>query len=207
MERSWEERREFFRVDGEVLLRYREVSEEEREAILKQTSAQQLAFFEEPPLNKGPNVESHPEAQIHPERLFDEQVLKRLNQIEEKLNVIMNKLIAPVVPKDEFAVEPCLVNISGSGMRFPTRERFEIGTWLEVVVVLPVIPDRYMRLLGQVVHTMPTLVDGGQDFNTAIKFESILEDDREQIIRYTFLQQAQRIRYRRNERGEALSTT
>jgi hypothetical protein len=188
---AWQERRSFFRVEGRVYLNYRKVAEEEKEDLLNEMHAQEIVFA-------GGSLEAGGQD-------IEDPVLQcldiRLQRIEEKLDLLLGRSdYRRGVEKKDLSLTPCVVSISGSGMRFPTRERFKAGDLLEVMVMLPIMPDHFIRLLGEVVHTLKRMDRKGANeipYDTAVKFVSVLEEDQERIVRFTFLRQTQEIRARR----------
>jgi hypothetical protein len=142
---AWQERRSFFRVEGRVYLNYRKVAEEEKEDLLNEMHAQEIVFAGGSREAGGQDIE--------------DPVLQcldiRLQRIEEKLDLLLGRSdYRRGVEKKDLSLTPCVVSISGSGIRFPTRERFKAGDLLEVMVMLPIMPDHFIRLLGEVVHTL-----------------------------------------------------
>jgi hypothetical protein len=188
---AWQERRSFFRVEGRVYLNYRKVAEEEKEDLLNEMHAQEIVFA-------GGSLEAGGQD-------IEDPVLQcldiRLQRIEEKLDLLLGRSdYRRGVEKKDLSLTPCVVSISGSGIRFPTRERFKAGDLLEVMVMLPIMPDHFIRLLGEVVHTLKRMDRKGANeipYDTAVKFVSVLEEDQERIVRFTFLRQTQEIRARR----------
>jgi hypothetical protein len=188
---AWQERRSFFRVEGRVYLNYRKVAEEEKEDLLNEMHAQEIVFAGGSREAGGQDIE--------------DPVLQcldiRLQRIEEKLDLLLGRSdYRRGVEKKDLSLTPCVVSISGSGIRFPTRERFKAGDLLEVMVMLPIMPDHFIRLLGEVVHTLKRMDRKGANeipYDTAVKFVSVLEEDQERIVRFTFLRQTQEIRARR----------
>jgi hypothetical protein len=176
-----EERREFFRVDGRVHVYYRKISEQERQDLLDQKRGK-----ERPPVDRDPGGGEKDLALGDTSPFQDlqlEELRGCLQRLEEKLDLIIQQVISHRRDDEDVHFEPCFVNISGSGMRLPTRERFEVGDCLEIRVLLPIMPNKPIRLLGEVVP-----------FDTGVKFISLLEEDRERIVQYTFHQQAREIR-------------
>jgi c-di-GMP-binding flagellar brake protein YcgR len=192
-----EERREFFRVDGRVHVYYRKISEQERQDLLDQKRGK-----ERPPVDRDPGGGEKDLALGDTSPFQDlqlEELRGCLQRLEEKLDLIIQQVISHRRDDEDVHFEPCFVNISGSGMRLPTRERFEVGDCLEIRVLLPIMPNKPIRLLGEVVHIMETSERVCQigkkfPFDTGVKFISLLEEDRERIVQYTFHQQAREIR-------------
>lgn len=205
-----EERRAFFRVDGRVELKYRKLSPEERDEILDKIlggdfSREPPPF---PPSSPGTDLVVQERADV-PEDGPLASIYERLLRIEEKLDALLSLLNSDYVesfsqgPSPLSLEEPsgiCVVNISGGGMRFPAKDPMEVGDYVDLLVTLPILPSHPIRLLGQVVHVRPIRDAVCESrYEVAIRFDALLEEDRERIIRYTFFQQAKAIR--KSKRG------
>jgi len=199
-------------VDGRVELRYRRLSPEEREEILDQIIGGDFSNIASVPpflLSTHPVVEEPGEV---PKEGLLASLYARLMRIEEKLDALLSLLnnrygndssMCSTPPSEEVS-ETCVVNISGGGMRFPTQDPLKVGDYLDVILTLPILPDHPIRLLGQVVHVRPlkdTLYHEMHSplYGVAIRFDALLEEDRERIIRYTFFQQSKAIRKSKGE--------
>lgn len=184
------ERREFFRVDGRVRLHYRRVEEPENRSGEGESVGP--GDMEAP---KGcENVAASHSDGCSPEELL-RALSNRVARMEAKLDALW-RFFANRWPPEELQLTPCLVNISGCGMRFPTSERFQVGDRLEVTLELPVMPHNLLRLTGEVVHVLEPEGDGSPDgpFQTAIRFLSSSDTEREHIVRYTMKRQYEDIR-------------
>jgi len=86
------------------------------------------------------------------------------------------------------------VNISGSGIRFPSSRKFEVGNVLILRLILrPFIP---IQAIAKVLRVRHVFQGGEQRFETAAEFTKIADDDREALIRHILRTQAalQRLR-------------
>ena len=91
------------------------------------------------------------------------------------------------------------VNLSGSGVRFITEKQFPAESFLVLRLILrPFIP---IQAIGKVLRTIEVEVkDGGAtQFETAVEFIEIAEDDREAIIRHILRSQVTVQRQRQNQ--------
>jgi c-di-GMP-binding flagellar brake protein YcgR len=178
------ERREFFRVEGRVRLHYRKIRSDSQE-LEPNDQLGQVSQAKSEDVER----ESLPLDQMPAEALLRE-ILKRIMAMEEKLDALWH-FFSTRWPAEELQLVPALVNISGCGMRFPTKEKFQVGDKLEVTLELPMSPGHLIRLCGEVVHILEP--DGRGPYQTAIKFMSVSESDRERIVRYTLDRQYQEI--------------
>jgi len=178
------EKREFFRVEGRVRLHYKKISSESQEL----EPHDQLGQVSQAKSQENER-ETLPLDQMPLDALLRE-ILKRIMAMEERLDALWN-FFSTRWPAEELQLLPALVNISGCGMSFPTKEKFQVGDKLEVTLELPMSPGHLIRLCGEVVHILEP--DGRGPYQTAIKFLSVSESDRERIVRYTLDRQYQEI--------------
>jgi hypothetical protein len=183
-----EERREFFRVEGDVLLSYHRIGEEVDQDTVGTKSPVPVG-------DRGAKAHAGPADVPALGGPCPCCVGLRMDRMEARLEAILSILSRPPF-REEADLAPCVVDISGSGMRFPTRERFQVGERLRVALLLPLSPRQVMRIAGVVVHVSPAAEECGSQapFRTAIRFDGIEEPDRERIIRYTLQRQADQIR-------------
>jgi hypothetical protein len=85
------------------------------------------------------------------------------------------------------------VNISGGGLSFDSSEKYNLGDLLEVKMVLPVNLSSTIHIYGEVVD-----VRAREDhFQTAVKFITIDDEIREQIVQFVFKTQRDLLRHKR----------
>ncbi|MEJ5377173.1 MAG: PilZ domain-containing protein [bacterium] len=181
------ERREYFRVEGLVRLHYRKVEDMgQGPATLEGSSAGQETQQQD--------ASECPRDSFSHEELSEKEILlellSKMASLEARLNW-MQEILSRKLPGPEVNLRPCFVNISGCGMRFPTRERFQVGDQVELSLEFPMTPNHIIRLVGEVVHVLET-GDGAQDpcsYQTAVRFVSLSDSDRDQIIRYSLQRQ------------------
>lgn len=93
------------------------------------------------------------------------------------------------------------VNISGSGLMYDSDIHFDLGEYLEIVIILPQIPPRIIIATSVVVRSEEICGVQGKKaaFRTALTFYDIDENDREAIIQYSIQKQMRDIRDRKNK--------
>ncbi len=96
------------------------------------------------------------------------------------------------------SIIPLAANISGGGMRIVAHQRFQVGEYVPLEIMLPV-PRRIVEAVGRVVFTTPNrAVPGDREcYNLALKFVFIDERDRDAIVTHISAIQLQRIRQMR----------
>ena len=192
------ERREFFRVKGEFLLHYRKITEEEHHRIISEIQKQQALLPAD--LSSEGNELKHAFSLLsEAEAVVFYDMHTRLIRIEDKLDKLMSKLAGDEEERDESVFfESRGLNISGSGIAMYTDECLKENDYLEITFVLPLIPTVSIRTLGSVVYSKEReeKEEHAQKglFETGVRFLTLLEKDREQIVRYAFQQQSQEIR-------------
>ena len=124
---------------------------------------------------------------IHP------KVLALLTDMNRKLD----RILAAFERKQNGQPQgPLPVNISGSGFRFTVRERIEAKALLAVRTVLPLSPPATIVFIGEVTRVRDK---GGGQFEIAVRFLAIDENDRDQIIHYTFRRMRESVRNRNRQ--------
>lgn len=90
---------------------------------------------------------------------------------------------------------PLAANISGGGMRIVARQRFEVGEYVPLEIMIPQ-PRKIVDAVGKVVFVTPNRGVPGEreSYNLAMKFVCIDERDRDSIVTHISTIQLQRIR-------------
>ena len=179
------DRRQFFRVDDEVYMDYRLVSDHERLRIAHEIragikSAGQLLH----------DLESNEELRALRMAVAqtDSTIADYLQVIEEKL-VILTRIVAGA---GIFGGEMkfCSVSLSGGGIAFAVTEPFALGTELEISLTLP--PRNHgIRALARV-GEVGQEESGG--YRVATEFTVIDGADRDLIIARVLARQAESLR-------------
>jgi c-di-GMP-binding flagellar brake protein YcgR len=78
------------------------------------------------------------------------------------------------------------VNISGSGIRFKTKERCNLGDFFAMRVEIPFRTKKVLKLLGEVVRMEPGDETG---YAVGLRFVDISRKDQDQIINFVFKRQ------------------
>ena len=94
------------------------------------------------------------------------------------------------------------VNLSASGMAFNAPEPTEIGTLLELKILLPFFTG--LILYAEVVACEKLLPKGGQApvFQTRVTFQHLRERERDVLIRHVIQRQSEYLRQQREQREE-----
>jgi hypothetical protein len=181
LKKIWAGKRSFFRVDDVFPIIYRKVNTD----APRRGSKSYSVFIEE---IAGLDM---PDESINP------QLWKLLINMNTKLGMILEQLQLESMGLTE--TEGIPVNISGSGMRFPSDLQFGTGDVLEVKMLLPTNPATGVLVHGNVVRTEK--LDGGA-YDISLFFVDLSDHVRDLIIQYTQMRQREIVRrYREQEQG------
>ncbi len=167
-----EQRRHFVRVDSDILVSSKEISE-----IPEFWGHTATLYLTSNEVNFSFNNDS-----IETEDMF-KLLYGALGTLNDSLNEIKASLNLEV---DMMKKQP--VNISGSGISYFRGTQLNEGTLVVVSMVLPLELPILVKAVGKVVNSPRKDAKSGKYF-TKITFELIHSDDRELIVRYTFKRQ------------------
>ncbi len=126
--------------------------------------------------------------------LEDQALAECMQVINAKLDAILKALSLQGEEMQAPQVSP--VNISGSGLRFYSSERFVVGDILEIKFLLPAQPDVLYYVYGHVVRSEPSSCDR---HNACVNFTVIDEDIRSKIVKFVFEKQREQLRKKRRQ--------
>ena len=173
--------RQYHRVDDLLPFLYRRVTAEDYELLTKKYISGTLCevgVSSLPPQLEQLYWELEEETSDREHLL---SILKYLYTLDMKLNHIINYLSGKQEDNLLFR-KPEKINISGSGARFMTDERFEKDELLEIRILLPGWPFTLVPALAEVVHVDPD--PDGKRWEIAVRFTAISEGCRDQLTRY-----------------------
>ena len=181
--------RSLLRVDAFIALEYKKISDEDyfkkRGKYIHGISHADDEYFLSPGSQTGELLEQQPA--IPPE------FMSEIRSIHRKLDFII-KLLEKSDTENIFSREPENINISGSGLKFHTCNKFKVGDYLEIKLVLPMFSNIIIEVIGRVVRVVEQTGTCDSKTETAAKFVAINEDDRELVIRYIFKRQRELLR-------------
>lgn len=82
------------------------------------------------------------------------------------------------------------LNISASGMRFHSKEKFEPGDLLEIKLVLQINPHRVLYLISAVTR-VERMAFKVHSYTVAVRFLDVTEEIRHELLNYDFERQKQ----------------
>jgi len=185
-------RRAYLRVEAPLSMRYRLVDEAEAFQLRKEIEARGA-----PPAagrtRTGTRLDRRTRSRsIAPEGggiLLPPELTRQLDRLEEKLDRILDQLGAPreVGGAGLGPRQVRQVDISGSGMRFRIDDEAPSGSILEVDLLLPIAPPVAVLTLVEVVRCARAGSEPEKGrWIMAGRYDTIHEDDRAAIVRYTF---------------------
>jgi hypothetical protein len=171
---AWINLREYSRVDAMIAIEVRLVPPPERQNI-KCYAAPDMAL---------------PDFQV-PNNVGDPDLAEWLIMLNSKLDAIINLLAHQNESNHRIAQKK--VNISGGGLSFDSTDKYDIGDLLEIKMALPVILSSILYVYGEVVD-----IRAKDDyFQIAVKFVTIEDDIREQIVQFVFKTQRDILRQKK----------
>lgn len=177
-----DELREYYRIDAFLPVKYY-ISQEQNPTVLKT------------------------EWQARREkRLADEMLRKQqpwdVTFIAESADLPPERLQEPLVEAHEDvdaswdSIIPLAASISGGGIRIVAHQRFEVGEYVPLEIMVPSTPRRVVEAIGRVVlvNPKPSISGERESYNLALKFVFIDERDRDAIVNFIANIQLKRIR-------------
>ncbi len=191
MDQHAADRRSHYRIKDEVVFQYRRIPETSCERLIERLSDDLPNAF---------SIKARFEA-------LSQRMIPVLKQIEASAPAVARylclfdqklELLAESLMKNELGntldADPVEVDISAGGIAFGTDVPLEPGTLLELrLLLLPSLVG--IQAYGRVVYCKP---DGGAaSHRVGVRYECILEEDRDLIARHVLHRDAERLRQRR----------
>lgn len=171
--------RENVRVDDILKIDYKKVSKDNYQKHQDEPEALFTNIFEESP--------EIPEVEEVDNKLLYELLYQTNLKLDRVLDILGEK------EGEEYkTTDKELVNVSGSGIRFTSEQRSEIGDIVALRVPLYLVSQTRLNLLGKVVSVKEDVTPG--KYNISVGFINLDEEDREKIIKYVFKRQRELLR-------------
>ena len=185
-----EDRREWLRIDDNLLLEYRLLDE----------SAEMHVSVSEPVTDAViAAAVGKPTAELlahSGEALADSSLAPWMMKVDWLLEVLL-KTVAKAHPGCMDIARVTAVNISGGGVSFTSPGEFKAGDRLALKIILP--PFTPIQTVIKIIRSSPD--PQGQGFALATEFVDLNADDQEHLIRHILRTQAERLRARRGQVG------
>lgn len=184
-------RRNYFRIDDNVVMTYRQISDEELPHILNSVTKV---------TNNGTTLTAT-FAEISQKTGYLKKAIRRqsraladyLESIEDKLDMLARALMLRDMGISE--EDTHAVNLSAGGIEFHSDERVRVGSMLELKFV--VFPSRRGILAaGHVIRCQADVPESPAYYTVAIEFDFIREADRQIIAKHVLSKQSSQLRRR-----------
>jgi hypothetical protein len=130
---------------------------------------------------------SLPDPLLQPRSESDESgpLMERLRRIEEKLDLLLGE--SPVeVPRRLSAQDRRSLVFSGSGLALEVNWPFHKGDAYRIEMELPPPYSRTIRAVGVAVNDAASMPEHDSGSSLAIAFRHIQDDDRDDLVAYTY---------------------
>ena len=185
-----QERREFFRIDDTVTMRFQPVP---AAALSKKLEHYQKGLDNEFTIMGNLAVIGQEMSGVLRKIEHDApDVARYLKSVDRKIDLLGKAFLAWT---SEMAEQPAsAVNLSASGMAFNTPEPTEVGTILELKLLFPHFTG--LVLLAEVVacEKLDAQHDGAPVYQTRVSFRYLRDADRDVLIRHVLQRQAEALR-------------
>ena len=191
------ERREYFRIEDQVLLEHRPIDEAELESLRLRLADRIPDRF-----TVAANFATHSRAMnriLHGFSARSPELARYLRIMDQKLNQLARLF---VMEEMALGVESALrVNLSAGGMVFPARSEIEPGALLELRFAL--LPEMIGVLAAARVVYCERAATGHPDhpWQVAVEYECIRETDRDLLCAHIMSRETELLRQQREQQG------
>lgn len=190
-----DERREYFRIDDEVALDYRLISEAEAERLREKIQSRLVdRFTAASSFTATSRQMTHV---IHKVQNQSPELARCLQMIDQKLNMIAQLFVSEEINLHEQPTRE--VNLSAGGIAFRVQHEIKIDKLLELRMVL--FPSLVGVLTVSRVIQCERVDDGNLKFPWLISvvYEHLRETDRELLVRHIMSKETQHLRSQRSD--------
>lgn len=190
-----DERREFFRIDDTIRVSYRKLDDKalaKHIETLEQGNGGSFTL-----MTRLQGISQHLSASLHRIEHRNPDVANYLKGLDEKINLLGQSLLAQ---ESDLLDQPSeAVNLSAGGIALDSPEMLQVGTHLEIKLLL--LPS-YTGIVafGEVVGVMSAAEGDDSSYRLRINFVHIRETDREALIRHILRRQGQMLRRQRERK-------
>jgi hypothetical protein len=190
-----DERREYFRIEDEIALDYRLISEDEAHQLQERMRSRLVDRFTA--ASSFAATTRQMAHVIHKVQTESPELARCLQAIDHKLNMIAQLFVSEEMGLNEQPTRE--VNLSAGGVAFRAQHEIKVGSELELRMVL--FPSLVGILtISRVIHCEPTS-DGNTQFpwQVAVAYEHLRETDRELLVRHIMSKETEQLRALRSE--------
>ena len=188
-----EERREYFRIDDEVVLDYRLVKGDELDQLLERIRSQVVDRFTA--ASSFASTTRQMAHLIHRIQADSPDLARCLQAIDQKLNMIAQLFVSEEVEENQHPTRE--VNLSAGGVAFRSQHEIPVDSLLELRMVL--FPSLVgIITISRVIHCERTGEgDPRYPWMVAVEYEHLKESDREALVRHVMARETEQLRRRR----------
>ncbi len=190
-----DQRRSMVRMDDVIEISHRPVADQEIESFGHQIitrSASQSA------LESVANIIQAAGKAIDP----NAPTWRAISLLDKKLDYLISLLLSQAPAKTEEAeFYRAEVNISGSGIRFPSQHLYKKGAHLWIAMIIPASPSFRVEAIGRVERLSSSIKrrDKAPSAEVGARFVAINPQDSEEILRYIFQKQREMLRAKQRD--------
>ena len=190
-----DERREYFRIDDEVVLDYRLIDEDAVAPLVERIQARVPDRFT---AASSFAATSRQMGQVmHKVQNQSPELARCLQAIDQKLNLLAQLFVTEEIHIDQQPTQA--VNLSAGGIAFRSQQEIRTGSLLEMRIVL--FPSLVGILnVSRVIHC-ERINDGNTQYSwqIAVAYEHLRESDRELLVRHIMTKETRRLRADRGD--------
>jgi len=189
-----DERREYFRIEDEIALDYRLISEDEADQLQEKIQSRQVDRFTA--ASSFAATTRQMTHVMHKVQTQSPELARCLQAIDQKLNMIAQMFVSEEIALNEQPSRE--VNLSAGGVAFRTQHEIAMDGLLELRMVL--FPSLVGILtVSRVIHC-ERVDDANRQFpwQVAVVYEHLREADREHLVRHIMAKETQQLRGERS---------
>lgn len=188
-EEKTQERRRFFRIEDEIALFYRQILADEVPETDEFKQGRLDTFSLTAALE---SLTQESRTQLRKIERSQPEVADFLKILEQKIDLIAQSILLKETESDEQTTRD--VNLSASGLAFDVETPLALEGILELKMILP--PSLLgIITYGRIIYCKKNeLADSNYPYRVGVEFFSLLEQDRELLIRYIFKKQLRQLR-------------
>ncbi len=190
-----DERREYFRIEDEIALDYRLISDAEVDRLLEKIQSRQVDRFTA--ASSFAATTRQMTHAIHKVQSESPELARCLQAVDQKLNMIAQLFVSEEMELNEQPTRE--VNLSAGGVAFHARHEIGLDSLLELRMVL--FPSLVGILtVSRVIHC-ERVSNGNRHFpwQVAVVYEHLRESDREHLVRHIMARETEQLRGERSE--------
>jgi len=189
-----DERREYFRIEDEIALDYRQIDRDEADRLQDKIQSRVVDRFTA--ASSFAATTRQMTHVMHKVQSDSPELARCLQMLDHKLNMVAQLFVSEEMGLNEQPSRE--VSLSAGGVAFRTRNKVDVGSLLELRMVL--FPSLVGILtVSSVVHC-ERASDGNREFpwQIAVVYEHLRESDREHLVRHIMAKETQQLRDERS---------